>query len=56
MALVCVVLAGYKDIPGKESHCQFEQITLILTYALKSVSLSANEPLALCVPLKLSCR
>lgn len=56
MALICVMPAGYKDIPGKESHCQFEQITLILTYALKLLSLSVNEPFAVCVPRKLSCR
>lgn len=51
-ALIGVVLAGYKHIPRKVSHCQFQQIPLILTYALKSPSLSASEPLDVYVPLK----
>lgn len=55
-ALVCVALAGSKDILGKESHCQFEQIPLMLSHALKSLSSSAKEPLDAYIPAQFSRR
>ena len=51
---VSVVSDSHKGIPGKNSHCQFERIPLILTYTPKTHSWSASEPLEVSIPLKLS--